>query len=56
LRFEGDVGIGCTKTMTPEVDTNALYVPLKENSNIEIGKFYPVKIRSAEAFDLFGEL
>jgi len=52
-RFEGNVAIGRTEYNAPEVD-NECTVPLKENSNIEIGKFYPVKIISAEAFDLFG--
>ncbi len=54
-RFEEDVAIGRTQFDAPEVD-NECTVPIKENSNIEIGKFYPVKVTSAEAFDLFGKV
>jgi len=54
-RFEEDVAIGRTEYDAPEVD-NECILSLSENANIEIGKFYPVMITSAEAFDLFGDL
>lgn len=50
---EGDYYIGRTEFDSPEVDNEVL---IKNDVELEIGAFYNVKIVSADAFDLFGEV
>ncbi|MBN8684393.1 MAG: 30S ribosomal protein S12 methylthiotransferase RimO [Chitinophagales bacterium] len=53
-RQEGKYYIGRTEFDSPEVD-NEVLVPVKGNY-VRLGDFAQVKITSAEAFDLFGEV
>ena len=50
---EGDYYIGRTEFDSPEVDNEVL---INNDVELEIGAFYNVKIVSADAFDLFGEV
>jgi ribosomal protein S12 methylthiotransferase len=50
-RLEGRFAVGRTEHDAPEVD-NEVYVA---NPDLQIGHFYWVDIRDAEAYDLFGE-
>ncbi len=45
--------IGRTEFDSPEVDNEVL---ISKNKNLKTGEIYPVKIISAEEFDLYGEL
>jgi len=53
-RQEGKFYIGRTESDSPEVD-NEVLVPVKGNY-VRLGDFAQVKITSAEAFDLYGEV
>ena len=52
-REEGDYYIGRTQYDSPEVDPEVLL--LKQDNEVEIGKFYMVEITSADEFDLYGK-
>ena len=52
-RKENEYYIARTEFDSPEID-NEVLIPAKEI--LEIGEFYEVKIKGAEAFDLFGEV
>lgn len=54
-RREGDYFIGRSEFDSPEVDPEVL-IKMSKHPNIEIGKFYQVKIESADDFDLYGSL
>jgi ribosomal protein S12 methylthiotransferase len=49
-RKEGDTYYGRTEYDSPEVDNEVLI----EDSNLDIGKFYQVKINDADHYDLYG--
>lgn len=53
-RMEGEYYIGRTEYDSPDVDTEVLI--LAANGELEIGKFYNVKINDATEFDLMGEV
>ena len=53
-RIEGEYYIGRTEYDSPDVDTEVL-IPAA-NGELEIGKFYNVKINDATEFDLMGEV
>jgi ribosomal protein S12 methylthiotransferase len=53
-REEDDFFIGRTEYDSPEVDNEVLIE--KNDQNLEIGKFYQVKITNAEMFDIFAEV
>lgn len=53
-RVEGDYFIGRTEFDSPEVDNEVLVN--KKDTNIVTGSFYPIRITSAEEFDLYGEV
>jgi ribosomal protein S12 methylthiotransferase len=53
-RKEGNYFIGRTEFDSPEVDNEVLVDATK--SYVRIGDFANVKITSAEAFDLYGEI
>jgi len=50
-RKEDDFYVGRTEFDSPEVD-NLVYV--EADRKLDIGEFYPVLIKEAEAYDLFG--
>jgi len=52
-RLEGEYFIGRTEFDSPEVDGEVL---ISADQDLEIGKFYQVKITGSEDFDLYGEL
>lgn len=54
-RIEGDYYIGRSEFDSPEVDPEVL-IERNENLQLQIGHFYPVKIVSAEDFDLYGNV
>ncbi len=54
-RREGDYFVGRTEYDSPEVDGEVL-LETAANPTVEIGKFYPVTVDSADAFDLFGHV
>jgi len=54
-RKEGDYFIGRTEHDSPEVD-NEVLVKAVGDTFVRLGDFAKVKITSAEAFDLYGEL
>jgi ribosomal protein S12 methylthiotransferase len=49
-RHEGEYFIGRTEYDSPEVDGEVLI----KNDNLEIGRFYNVRITSSDVFDLYG--
>jgi ribosomal protein S12 methylthiotransferase len=53
-RIEGEYYIGRTEGDSPEVDNEVLIKA--DSKKLTIGKFYPVKIISADAFDIYGEV
>ena len=53
-RVEGDFYAGRTEYDSPDVDTEVL-IP-RNNAVLEIGKFYPVVIYDAAAYDLYGRV
>ena len=53
-REEGDYWVGRTEFDSPEVDPEVL-IPIV-SAELEIGKFYQVKITSATAYELVGEI
>ena len=53
-RIEGDYFVGRTEFDSPEVDPEVLISA--EDIELEIGKFYNVKITSASAYELIGEI
>lgn len=53
-RIEGDYFVGRTEFDSPEVDPEVLISA--EDTELEIGKFYNVKITSASAYELIGEI
>lgn len=53
-RVEGEYFVGRTEGDSPEVDNEVLIKTA--DCNLMIGAFYTIKITSADAFDLFGEL
>lgn len=53
-REEGDYWVGRTEFDSPEVDPEVL-IPIV-SAELEIGKFYQVKITSASAYELVGEI
>jgi ribosomal protein S12 methylthiotransferase len=54
-KAEGDYFIGRTEFDSPEVD-NEVLVKINEQNHIRIGDFANVKIKSADHFDLFGDV
>ena len=52
-REEGNYYVGRTQYDSPEVDPEVLL--LKQDNEVEIGKFYMVEITSADEFDLYGK-
>ena len=58
-RQEGDYYVGRTEFCSPEVDPEVL-IPAQSGADIgqqiEIGRFYDVRITDAEEFDLYGEI
>ncbi|QQS51250.1 MAG: 30S ribosomal protein S12 methylthiotransferase RimO [Bacteroidota bacterium] len=52
-RKEGEFYVGRTEADSPEVDNEVL---ISSSAKLETGKFYQVKVTSADAFDLFGTL
>ena len=52
-REEGDYFIGRSESDSPEID-NEILVPAKD-IRLETGRFYDIRIKGAESFDLFGE-
>ncbi len=52
-REENDYFVGRTEFDSPEVDPEVLIVKTKP---LQKGKFYQVKITSAEDYDLFGQI
>lgn len=53
-RIEGEYFVGRTEFDSPEVDPEVLISA--EDTELEIGKFYNVKIMSASAYELIGEV
>jgi ribosomal protein S12 methylthiotransferase len=51
-RQEGDWFIGRTEHDSPEVDNEVL---IENTYPLKVGRFYPVTITQAEAFDLYGQ-
>jgi len=54
-KAEGDYFIGRTEFDSPEVD-NEVLVKINEQNHIRIGDFANVQIKSADHFDLFGDV
>ncbi len=54
-RVESGHFIGRTEYDSPEVD-NEVLVPVDEKNHVRVGDFAQVRITSADAYDLFGEL
>lgn len=54
-RLEGDFYIGRTEYDSPEVDPEVL-IRMKEDTKLEIGKFYDVQVDNAEEFDLYAHV
>jgi ribosomal protein S12 methylthiotransferase len=52
-RKEGDYYVARTEFDSPEVDNLVL---VSQNQKLNIGEFYPVLIKRAEAYDLYGEV
>lgn len=52
-RKEGEFYVGRTEADSPEVDNEVL---ISSSAKLETGKFYQIKVTSADAFDLFGTL
>ncbi len=52
-RKEGEFYVGRTEADSPEVDNEVL---VSASVKLETGKFYKVKVTSADAFDLYGTL
>jgi ribosomal protein S12 methylthiotransferase len=52
-RIEGDFFVGRTEFDSPEVDGEVL-IAFDEDTDLEIGEFYSVKITGSDMFDLFG--
>ena len=53
-RIEGDYFIGRTEFDSPDVDNEILVK--KDQVNVRVGEFAFVKVKSADYFDLFGEI
>ncbi len=53
-RKEGDYYIGRTEFDSPDVDNEVIVKP--ENKKLRVGSFYNVRIKSADDFDLIGEI
>lgn len=53
-REEGEFYVGRTEYDSPDVDNEVLI--RVDSAELQPGEFYPVKITSAEAFDLYGEV
>ncbi len=53
-RKEGDYYIGRTEFDSPDVDNEVIVKP--ENKKLRVGSFYNVRIKSADDFDLMGEI
>ena len=53
-REEGNYYVGRTQYDSPEVDPEVLL--LKEENNVEIGRYYMVEITAADEFDLYGKV
>lgn len=53
-RLEGDYYIGRTEFDSPEVDPEVLINRSEEE--LEIGKFYQVKVTDADDFDLYAKI
>lgn len=53
-RLEGDWFIGRTEYDSPDVDGEVL-IPVEQN-NLQVGRFYNVRITSSDEFDLYGEI
>ncbi len=51
-RKEGEYFIGRTEFDSPEIDNEVLIE--SKDMNLEIGRFYPVKVQKADYFDIFG--
>ena len=51
-RTEGDYNVGRTQYDSPEVDPEVLLAV--SSNDLEIGRFYDVRIDSADDFDLYG--
>ncbi|MDE7072872.1 MAG: 30S ribosomal protein S12 methylthiotransferase RimO, partial [Bacteroidales bacterium] len=51
---EGEFYVGRTQYDSPEVDNEVLI--RADSVHLVPGNFYPVRILSAEAFDLYGEV
>ncbi|MDR1879703.1 MAG: 30S ribosomal protein S12 methylthiotransferase RimO [Tannerellaceae bacterium] len=52
-REEEDFYVGRTEFDSPDVDPEVL---IAKDRRLVVGEFYPVKIKEAEAFDLYGEV
>jgi len=52
-RMEGEYFVGRTEFDSPEVDNEVL---INFATKLKIGEFYNIKITSADAFDLYGEI
>lgn len=53
-REEGNYYVGRTQYDSPEVDPEVLL--LKEDNDVEIGRYYMVEITAADEFDLYGKV
>ncbi len=53
-RIESDYYIGRTEFDSPEVDNEVLIE--YDSCDLEVGKFYQVKVKSVDSFDLYAEL
>jgi ribosomal protein S12 methylthiotransferase len=53
-REEGNYYVGRTQYDSPEVDPEVLL--LKEENDVEIGRYYMVEITAADEFDLYGKV
>ena len=51
-RVEGDYYVARTEFDSPEVDPEVL-IPRSENPRLQTGNFYPVRITSADEYDLY---
>lgn len=51
---DADFYYGRSQFDSPEVDNSILIA--KQQANLQIGEFYPVKITQADSYDLYGEL
>ena len=54
-RNEEEYFVGRTEYDSPEVDQEVL-ISKQDAPNLQVGNFYPVKITSADTFDLYGQL